>query len=402
MSFSFGIDKRLLGTKKHFINRQGSYFWSKDVPDYAWHLSGDEKQDSNLCLDTLLKLNSLSVNINPPEKFLNVFSKFNLSGSAIPWQQALPRDVYRTFSKDIIRQSNVAMKQSSKDYYKSIWIPGNFVLNSLVRAKANVDEYNQIINDDNTLSKAVVESFKPQAAGYLAPIVYNRFGTRTGRLTVQSGPMILTVKKEYRYRLIKSRYPNGKIVEIDCSNLEPRVILHESGKVCEELDLYSKINDERFGGQGNRNMIKGAVIAELYGMSKKTLQKNLNVPMSVINEFTKIMGEYFQTKDILKRVKNEFIQKGFITNKFGRQVLIDAPLDRIFTNSWAQSSAVDIAMLGFEQMIKRFEDRKIKPIFLVVDALLLDVDEKELGFVQSLKHVNVCGNNYPVKITVYC
>lgn len=401
MTESYCIDKKLLGTQKNFVCRLGSYFWSSTIPDYTWWLNGQEKQHSNLCLDTVLKLNAYVLNTKPPAQFINAMSQFNLSGSSTPWQDVLPSNVFKTFSRDLIKNVELALNNVSKDYYKTIWVAGNEVLNSLVTAKANKEAYDRLMNDPENLNKPAVDTFKPQQWGNLLPVTYNRFGTRTGRLTISSGPMVLTVKKEYRRELIKSRYENGKIVEVDFANLEPRVILEEAGRFCEELDLYDKLNNELFNGQAKRDAIKGAVISLLYGMHETTLQIKLGIPLEQIRHFIKIIHEYFKSKELLKRIKAEFIEKNHITNKFGRRVEIDVPLDRIFTNSYAQSSGVDVAMLGFREIIKRFEDRKIKPIFLVVDAILFDVDENEMPFVKTLKHVNVNGTNYPVKITVY-
>lgn len=269
-------------------------------------------------------------------------------------------------------------------------MPGNRVLRSLKRAKINPVRYAAAIESGEGNVPAL-KSFKPQMGGYAGIITYNRFGSRTGRITIDTGPSILTLKKEHR-NIIESRYGSkGKIVIVDFANLEPRVLLYEAGKRCDDPDLYTVLNNELFHGDGDRKIVKAAVISELYGISRYTLQKNLEQPLEVIDEFTKRIRAHFETGKLLKRIKACFVKEGYILNRFGRRVKIDEPLNHILVNSYAQSTGVDIAMLGFEQIIERCEGRKITPICLLVDALILDVHEDEMGFLKLIKSVKVPG-----------
>ena len=61
----------------------------------------------------------------------------------------------------------------------------------------------------------------------------------TGRMTITSGPNILTLKRGHR-KILRSRYPGGKIVEIDIRAAEPRVVLALVGKKVEG-DVYTEI-----------------------------------------------------------------------------------------------------------------------------------------------------------------
>lgn len=401
MNFSFCIDKTILGTNKHFVYRQGSYLWSNNVPDYCWWLNGEQKLNTSSCLDTLAILNGIEINTTPPERFIKAMQQITSSSiSMVPWRYAMPKEVHETYSKELVNQVIGILNNASKDYYKTVWVPGNKVLNALVKAKINVEEYNKIVSE-NEGNQPAVKTFKPIAGGYSNEITYNRFGTRTGRLTVKTGPLILTIKKEHRKRLLGSRFKGGKILEIDFANLEPRIMLHEAGKSCIDVDLYKELNDKLFASRGARNIIKQAVISQLYGISKNTLQKLLNVEMSTINTFVSVIADYFEIKNLLEKIKSEFLQKGYITNKFGRRVHVDVPIDRMFVNSWAQSTGSDVAMLGFEKIINRFEDRRINPLYLIVDAMLVDVHPNDVPFVKSLSQVEIGEHIYPVKITEY-
>lgn len=414
LNITLCIDKNVLGTSRHFLIRDGNYSWSVNVPDDSWYLNGSLKLIDK-CFDSIARLNGSTIDLTPPEAFARAISSFVLPGETPPWRWCMPRAIHEKFSRRIIddassilksilqnssRPSQSNEKPSIIDYHQNIWLAGNRVLGALKKAKLNVAEYERLITSGDG-NVGANKTFKPIAAGYANDIRYNRFGTRTGRLTVESGPLILTLKKEHRKSLLESRFEGGKIIELDFASLEPRVMLHEAGKTSNSVNLYGELNEQLFGGRGEQNVIKQAVIAQLYGMGKNTLQKLLNVPMETIDTFMTVITDHFETKNLLKRVKSEFYEKGHITNKFGRLVEIEVPIDRMFVNSWSQSSGADVAMLGFDQMIKSFEGKRIKPLYLIVDAMLVDCHPSENEFVKSLRSFEIAGNKYPVKITEY-
>lgn len=405
MDYSFCIDKKLLGTESHILCRKGSYQWVDEVPSYAWWLDGNLKVDCDSCLDTLLMLNGIDINVRPPDRFVLAMETV-LSGSAFegepPWKNILPDSVHKTFMKGLLSQVIDALKNCDTKYYRTVWVPGNRLMRALKRAKVNVERYNELVEAD-VGNVNVVKTFKAQQGGYAASVVYDRFGTRTGRLTVKSGPSMLTLRKDYR-DIVSSRYGDkGRIVMLDFRNLEPRILLYEAGKRCDDPDLYNMLNSELFSGAGDRKLIKGAVISVLYGTNKYVLMKKLGVSVEVIDEFLKRIRTYFEAKKLLKRVKDTFIEKGYIENRYGRRVEVDEPADHIFINSYAQSTGADVATLGFDRVLERIgEDRKVTPVFLLVDAIILDVHEDEIGYLGLIKDVTVPGyvQSFPLKMDI--
>ncbi len=396
---AFCIDGDLLGTHNNFLCDEGRFSWTATVPDGAYHLSGRIKPMHDRCMDTLLKLNGIELDVSPPERFSNAM-QLVLSGSTdpVPWKRVMPEAAHRDFMKRLVSGATEAMAKADRAYYEGTWVPGNEVLRSLRPARVNKHELGALVA--KTIHNThVVETFWPGEDGFTSPIVYDRFGALTGRLTVKSGPSILTLKKEHRGIIRSVHGKEGRILYVDFSSLEPRVLLYEAGRRCEERDMYAAIGKE-LGYE--RSAIKGAVITELYGGSKHTLGKQLGIEGKELNVFVKKIEAYFNKSELLERVKKQFIETGHVVNRYGRRVKIDEPLDNVFINYYAQSSAVDVALLGFSQLVEHLREKapRTRPLFLITDALVLDVHDDEVQLVEEIEALKVPGyvQSFPVKV----
>lgn len=395
----FCIDSTLLGTDKHLVCEEDGFLWRDRVPRGAWHLNGREKRNGDCCLDTLLRLCGITIDLCPPTQFVNMMATVSPDMSHVPWQRVMPVAAHRAFVKKIVDQVVVAMATAHTGFYRNTWVPGNKVLTSLQRAKVNVPRFNELI-EQNVGNIRSVESFRPNSECYAKPVTYDRFGTLTGRLTVTSGPMILTLKREYRDMIAPST-PNGRIVSIDFAALEARVLLYEAGRRCDEQDLYGMLAREL---GYDRKSVKGAVISELYGSSKWALGNALGISGKELNEFVKKIKGHFNTQVLLRRIKQQFVETGFIYNRYGRRVLIDEPADNIFINYYAQSTGSDVALLGFSKIVEKLSTAApgVRPLFLLHDALILDVPGEQVNDVVEIKTVTVPGyvQAWPLKVEV--
>ncbi len=396
---AFCIDASLLGTDRHLIVADAGYAWRAIVPSDTWHLSGRIKPDSDWCLDTLLRLGSTKINVSPPSRFTAAMATFQ-SGSNVlphvPWQKVMPASAHRAFVKGIIELVVEAMAKLPVSYYRNTWAPGNGVLRSLQLAKINATLFQQLI-DAGVGNITAVKSFAPDYNGYASQIAYDRFGALTGRLTVINGPSILTLKREYRPLLISST--DGIIMSIDFAALEVRVMLYEAGKSCQDPDLYEMIGSDL---GYDRKAVKGAVISELYGSSKYMLGKTLGIEGAELERFVKRVKAYFNTPELLKRIKKQFYETGHVINRYGRPVLIDDPLDHIFINYYAQSSGVDVSLMGFSNIVQSLAEKvpEVRPLYVLHDALILDVPAKHVDHVKSIRSVTVPGyvQAFPLKV----
>lgn len=398
---SICVDSRVLGTKQHLLKSSG-FSWASSVPKNAWYLSGHIKDDYDMCLDTLLKLECVDLSIEPPERFVNAM-KHMISHSSDhwppPWQYVMPVKAHKEFTRSLIDSIDVAINEIDLSFYKAIWVPGNRVLQSLRSAHVSQADWEHYMSTGGG-NVSALKTFLPNPNGELARTTYDRFRSRTGRLSVSSGPDILTLKREHR-SILRSMYgPAGTICYLDFAALEARVLLYEAGHRCEDVDLYQYLNNELFGGREKRNNIKAAVISQLYGMSVSSLEKKLDIHGEDLKTFVSKVKGYFNTKKLLKRVKTKFVKDGYIRNRYGRRVNIDEPLDHLFINSYAQSTGVDVAMLGFEKIINDLKDLRARPLFLLHDAIVIDCHNDDIDRLIPSGKVKVKGyvQNFHIRL----
>jgi hypothetical protein len=396
----FCVDSSVLGTDEHLLVDDGTFAWTKFVPQSTWHLSGCPKDNSDWCLDTALRLGHASPVIAPPDRFVKAMSV--LSGSLgevpVPWAKVMPGREHQGFTKRLVDDVGLAIVSALLEYYRAIWVPGNAVFRALQPVAVDRSAWRALL-EAGAGNLAAVRSFEPDAAGLCQPVGYDRFKTLTGRLTVATGPQILTLKREHRSIIRSVHGDQGSVWALDFAALEARILLYEYGRKCEDPDLYGMIAKEL--GK-DRKAIKGAVISELYGSSKWALGKVLGIEGKELNDFVRNVQAYFRTDELLKRIKAQFVATGKVNNRYGRPVTVDEPMDNIFISYYGQSTGVDVTMLGFKQVIDTLAKKapKVRPIFLLHDSILLDVHVDDLAEVQKVKHVKVKGyvQKFPLRL----
>jgi DNA polymerase family A len=387
------IDSCVIGSQKNLLVSSDGVMWTDKIPDTAWHFSGNVKKESMKCWDTVLLLNSAKNYPHVAPEYVKMMSV--LMKDQVPWSMVLPQSKYKIFFKEIVSYIKNSMDLTT-EYYQSSWAPGNKILNAIRPAKTDGARITEIVNC-SAMNAQVVESFRPRAGGYASPAIYDRFGTVTGRLVIESGPNILLLKKEYR-SIIKPSHPDGKIISIDFASLEARILLYESGNDCPEFDLYGMLA-KRFGGMP-RDLVKAAVLSVLYGSSKTMVALNLGVSEDKVTKVIQQIEQYIDTRALIKRLKEEYKETGHIKNRFGRQLTVDRPQDNIFVSYYAQSTGVDVSLMGFGNIIDSLGTEGIRPIFVLHDALILDVHPDRLEDVAKVCKVKVPGydQEFPLKI----
>lgn len=390
------IDSELLGTRKCLVVGPGSFSWTAGVPKGAWHLDGTAKDDSDRCLDTAFRLGGLNPRLLPPEPFVRQMA--SLTNGPVPWQRVMPGWAHRAFVKRLVDEVVVASTAAPLDYYRSTWVPGNGIFRALRPAITDRATWELLVASGEG-NVATTRSFEPGIGGVLPLVSYDRFRTLTGRLVVDSGPQILTLKKEHRRMLRSVHGDRGAVWALDFAALEARVLLYEHGRRCDDVDLYGMIAREL---GYDRADVKSAVITELYGGGQASLGARLGVSGKELRDFVRKVQVFFNTDDLLARVKAQFLATGRITNRYGRPVVVDEPLDHIFVAYYGQSTGVDVTMLGFSQVIDRLaaSSPRTAPVFLLHDALFLDVHDDDLPAVREIKHVRVPGyvQRFPLRL----
>ena len=393
----FCISSEVLGSDKSIVVSSDGFFTCEKVPQDVWVLSGKIDDASSRNLDTLFQLENKTLINFPDQKWKKVFSSLARSEEKIMWSYALPQSVYKPSLKNLIKNIVDNLDSLPKDYYRHTWVPCSRLLLALKPAKVDSASYRATVEACEKDSGAL-ETFKPGPGGFLPSIVYNRFGTRTGRLTVAEGPNILTLKKEHR-KLLRSSYQGGKIFSIDFSALEARIILAEAGKIAQVDDLYADLSQKLFSGSVPRDTVKVGVLSELYGSSRNALGVRLGVSGKKLEDFIETIRAHFDTSSLRKKLKAEFFKNGKIFNRFGRPLFLEDPQDHIFVNTYAQSTGVDVSLLGFEKIVKDL-GAGIRPLFVLHDALILDVREDKIDDVKNTNEVEI--PTYSCKFPLKC
>lgn len=390
----FCVSKNLIGANSDIVYDDGKLSFVDAPPEDCWFVDGTLKSGA-LCMDTLFKLEHVKLSFNPAKKFVKTMSLVAPDLVDIPWAKVMPEEAYRGFIKNLIKSIIEALVTVSTNYYVGTWVPSGAILDKLVPAKIDRRRWHELMHsEENATNRSVLESFEPDSSGYARLVSYDRMKTRTGRLSVKSGPQILTLKKSYR-NILTSRYgENGVIAYIDFAALEVRIILHESGRWFDEADIYAKLAKDIFNGTVDRSVVKGAVISELYGVSHQRLSKILNLGERDVKRFIEVVRTYFDVETLLARIRNQFAKHGHVKNRYGRKVVVDNPVDHMLMNSYVQSTGVDVSLLGFSNLAKLLEKKNIvaEPIFVLHDAMFLDVHKDELQNVIDIsKKVRVKG-----------
>lgn len=389
------LDSNVIGSYKHLLFSKDGFLRLDKIPENAWHFSGKIKEESTTCLDSVFRLNFVENSPKIPARYVKSMEISAPGYASIPWSMVLPKHEYRRYFDSLINYIK-ENRDIDLSYYENAWIVGNRVLQALRPAKIDNSKIQEIL-EASAIQSHVVETFRPRAGGYASPIKYDRFGTVTGRLTVESGPNILLLKREHR-SMIKSSYVGGKIISIDFSSLEARVLLYESGNDCQEFDLYGMLA-ERFGGM-SRNLVKAAVLSVLYGSSRSAVALTLGISETKVSEVIKQIEKYINTKTLIKALKKQHAELGFIMNRHGRKIKVDRPQDNIFISYYAQSTGVDVSLIGFSKILDSLGTNGIRPLFVLHDALILDVHPDRLKDVTEITKINVPGYDqmFPLKI----
>lgn len=402
MSHAFLLDKLILGTDNHLCLQLDGCFWTSKLLEGMWTLSKHPLPYSSRCLNDLFELEGLIPPLDPPNRFVKSMQTFAARATiSPPWSMIMPQDEHRSFVERLINFTSQTLASINLSYYNDVWDKGNVVLRSLLPAKVDGKRFLEVV-EDSGMNRRVIEGFRPDGAGFASPVVYDRFGTRTGRLTVKSGPGILTMKKEYKDVIVPS-VPGGHIVSVDFSALEVRVLLHEAGGTCDSSDLYEHISNELFFGKVDRKSVKAAVIAESYGSSKSVLSTFLKIGGRELDEFVEKIRSYLGIKELREKVSGQYWKDGHIRNKYGRRVAIDAPQGHIFVNSYAQSTGADVSLMGFSEVVQSLmKSPGVRPLFVVHDELILDVSPERMEEVSRITSVKVPGFDqiFPLKMRI--
>lgn len=338
--------------------------------------------------ELISKVYLLSEPNTAPEPFIKAFKGLSprLQGNVVPWHKALPEKAYKAIEEQQ-KQYKQEIEKLDLSYLAEVFIPTQQVLDYLQPTKVNIEKYQEYQGYDST---GHIASFKPNEQGFAKIVEYDRTSNVTGRFKTVSGPMMLHLPKIYR-SVLTSRFENGRIYSLDYKSLEPRVLLSISGtQPKEEIDndIYQTIKTKLFNDSDIcRDDIKKIVLSELYGAGIDLIRQRLPNVKNV-EEIIEQINQYFGLENLKTKLFQEWKANNnkFITNFYGRRVKTETT--HTLVNHYVQSTAVDVAMLGFKNILNFVEEiqetQNIVPMFILHDALILDIHPNCFKFINGL------------------
>ena len=348
--------------------------------------------------EPLLSLFDVEVSRLVEEPFRRSLKECGHTGP-VPWSQVVPKKMYKEALTSFVSSLQGGMKLLSVSEYVKFFCSSNKLFHLLQPASIDERLCKEILREeDSHVLKAMLSM---SAHGSMPVPSYDRVSTKTGRLVIKGGPQILTLKKEHR-RVLKPAARGSKLYEIDFTSLEPRVALNIAGKNSEN-DVYTSFAKSSNLGV-SRDVAKLAVLCALYGAGSHRLESVLRKDGSKVkaHELLGAVKNYFQINILSNALRSE-AEQGKIHNCFGRPIVVDDTRNTTLINNFLQSSATDIAILGFLEFCEKFQ-KDVRALFIIHDALIFEMDPKHLSAVT--KYVNNGFDlknmgNFPLKISEF-
>ena len=383
------ISRHFLGSRQHALIVDGEITWVNDVPSDI--LSYPANDNDPLSLSSFLAIGKGSqLTILPP----NIHKSLLTSG--IPLATAGASFLVRPYElQKNIRNfvKNVQAQLSFLEKYQETYVTNTMVLDKCRAALYSSADLGLV--KDGTKITLDKTGFAPRA-------IYNLSGGKTGRMTIQAGPSILTCSRDIK-KCIRSRFQNGSIIEVDFSSLEPRTALAVIGsKLCEAPDIYEHVG-KLFFPVLPRDLAKQVTISFLYGAAKNTIKCFIGDRLEVDAKLDE-MKEMFGFDEIVGSALRQINERGFFTNHCGRPIYPQSSKLGLLFNNFCQSSAVDVALSGFSNLLKGMEADSLKsvPLYFIHDALILDVppDEVDTVLQRSSTLCTYFGLKFPAKAKI--
>ncbi len=243
--------------------------------------------------------------------------------------------------------------------------------------------------------------------------LYKQALTLTGRLSsvepnIQNMP-IRTEEGQVIREFFISRFPNGKILSADYSQIELRVLAHMANDLVmidafgHAVDFHTQTASTIYDVSVDqvtkemRRVAKAINFGIIYGMSAWGLSEQINITPFEANVFiNKYFYTYQKTKAFLDEIVANVKKDGFTKTIMNRRRYIPEALsdnmnlrsfgERTAMNAPIQGSAADIIKWAMINISKRMKKEKVKSIMIaqVHDELLFDCLEEEVSFMEKL------------------
>jgi hypothetical protein len=326
----------------------------------------------------------------------------------IPWALTMPPRAFKRSIEALATELWDTFSGINIDYYVNHYVQTLPILNQMKRAKIDSRAWMIHKNNPELITPHVLRSFEPDSSWMTDSVHYSKCDTKTGRLKILQGPNILHLPKEQRNILISRWGSEGKIMQLDFKALEPRVVLFinsllpstgnppslASGDLGE--DIYQDVLLNLGIKNIHRDKVKDVILSQLYGASyEKVVSELKGIPDP--DGFISAVNELFGLDELRARLVQEYESNNreFILSFYGRPLDTRDAKPYMLLNYFAQSTAVDAALYGFKNFLEAIQENElILPLFILHDALILDVHNSALEHLNTIK--NHCSKNIPL------
>ena len=224
-------------------------------------------------------------------------------------------------------------------------------------------------------------------------VTYSMASSSTGRLSVTSGPKVLTAPSIVK-SVLKSRFIGGSVLQIDLSCAEPNFALFVAGQDT-MAGLYSHIAKEVLLDEVDRKTAKLITLSALYGQSTQNLKKQLppNVhPAGVIKKVKRFLCYNSLLSDLTSQLK-----KLDLRNFLERPLRVDK--ERLLISHYLQSSVAEAAIVMFDRFCA--DNKDVVPLFVIHDALIIDCKKPDAENLLSSPDfaLSFAGKKFPATVS---
>ena len=193
-------------------------------------------------------------------------------------------------------------------------------------------------------------------------VIYDIFGSATGRLTTKKGSVpVLTLKKEQRDLL---RPQNDLYLELDLNAAEIRMLMALSGREQPQGDIHEWVMKNVFDDNIKRSQAKIELFAWLYNPSNSKSRFDQIFSRQIFRDFY-------------------FCEKQLLTTPFGRKLRVD---ERKAQNYLLQSTTSDQVLENAYVIQKMLDGKKSKIAFTLHDSIILDMAKEDAIMIRDIKN----------------
>ena len=193
-------------------------------------------------------------------------------------------------------------------------------------------------------------------------VLYNIFGSATGRLTTKKNSIpVLTLKKEQR-KLLKAQ--NSAFIELDLNAAEVRTLMALSGQQQPQGDIHEWVVKNVFNGAADRSKAKIELFAWLYNPSSSKTRFDQIFSRSIFEDF-------FDSEDEI------------LVTPFGRRLVVEK---RKAQNYLLQSTTSDIVLENAYKIMKMLKNKKSFIAFTLHDSIIIDMAKEDAIMLRDIKN----------------